>query len=216
LLHKAHQPLRNITPKAKMTTYTFEVKFESLNRLPSVQHVAQLCLYTSTHILGYIDDVVLWDKPQAQQVVKNQRDLIKRYLRLLTYSEPTTGQKIKLHHIFVDKTTRLRRFKKGFDWDTLPNVPPKILLEIFTALIDTSVDNIASRVHQTMSTERLDECIETLALIPDTISKISGIKSDLCPNFTSLILRVEFGDEKDEVDHFTYQRQRWCQPPQHF
>lgn len=185
-----------------MTIYEFELKAVNLNRLPSAHFVLGLCSHICEHILDHFHDNLLKAKPYAQSEVSELTEDL--FCRINTFSRHlqklVTKGTLEVHYIKIAKAFHnvVPPFRQEFDAVTLTRVPPKILLEFMSKLLNESLLSLKTSVLWLPCVE-LDTCTSALRAIPDSLSGILNVECSSRPNLLHVEMRVKSCDKNHKI-----------------
>jgi len=194
-----------------MTIYNFDVDSDAMSGFPSARYILDMCKHICSHILVHLQEVVVWDQPDAQIELNNCKTILQWQLDLLknaTVNQITETCPIVVHHIYVHRRSLNVRsvYDKSCDLSTLSNVPSIILLEMFTKLLRDSVVTTLPIV-RLLSAERLGMCARMLLSLADRVKLATNLESKSHPYFVAFCCNVEFCNEQEGVVYLAKTRQ---------
>jgi len=195
-----------------MTIFRYELSSTNLDRLPSAHFIMGVCRHLCKQILDHFRINLLRATPYRQYEIDRLSNIL--FCQVASINRQLVNEVVnctmEVCHVYVDKIAyrMAPSYRREFDMNTLISVPPKILLEFMTLLLQESIQSIKTRI-LTVPGYMLDSSISALRAIPDRVSAILSVECSRRPNLLYAEMKIIAYDKKREVSkHYVKQDKR--------
>jgi hypothetical protein len=190
-----------------MTIYTIELmKILSLSRLPTAHTLIALCLHVSECILKSLSSSLETNNLREHKIIAKHIINLNECLDLMNKTIPgkTDTYPIKVIHLSIIGCKHgQKEFNQIFTMTTLGGVHPVTLIEILSTLLNNSLTCIKTYL-PSVPEILVSECEANFnIIIHDLFAIFPKMNTFILLKFTSIKLRVEFDDKKDDIKNIS-------------